>query len=65
MRSLCLIDFMWWSVNEELNKVRKQPRMTVKGSKFILLKNGVNLSGSERVKLKVMPEPFKTVEACL
>ncbi len=38
-------------VNEELNKVRKQTAMTVKGSKFILLKNGVNLTTSEQTKL--------------
>ena len=31
-------------VNEELNKVRKQTRMTLKESKFILLKNGVDLT---------------------
>jgi len=38
-------------VNEELNLVRKQTKMTVKGSKFILLKNGGNLSEEERIKL--------------
>lgn len=38
-------------VNEELNKVRKQTGMTVKGSKFILLKNGVDLSEEEQIKL--------------
>ncbi len=38
-------------VNEELNKVRKQTAMTVKGSKFILLKNGVDLTTSEQTKL--------------
>ena len=32
------------SVNEELNKVRKQTRISLKGSKFILLKNGVDLT---------------------
>lgn len=41
-------------VNEELNKVRKQVGMTVKGSKFILLKNGVDLMESERIKLEVI-----------
>lgn len=41
-------------VNQELNKVRKQTEMTVKGSKFILLKNGVDLNEEERVKLKVI-----------
>jgi len=38
-------------VNEELNKIRKQTEMTVKGSKFILLKNQVNLTDSEKIKL--------------
>lgn len=38
-------------VNEELNKVRKQTRMTLKGSKFILLKNGVDLTQEQKVKL--------------
>jgi len=38
-------------VNEELNKVRKQTGMTVKGSKFILLKNGVDLTEAEQIKL--------------
>jgi len=38
-------------VNEELNKVRKQTQMTLKGSKFILLKNGVDLTQEQKVKL--------------
>ncbi len=38
-------------VNEELNKIRKPPAMTIKGSKFILLKNGVDLTDLEQVKL--------------
>ena len=38
-------------VNEELNKVRKQTQMTLKESKFILLKNGVDLSEKQKVKL--------------
>lgn len=41
-------------VNEELNKVRKQVKMAVQGSKFLLLKNGVDLIESERVKLEVI-----------
>ncbi len=41
-------------VNEELNKVRKQTKMTVKGSKFILLKNGVDLTQEEQVKLEAI-----------
>lgn len=38
-------------VNEELNKVRKETQMTLKGSKFILLKNGVDLTQEQKVKL--------------
>jgi transposase len=38
-------------VNEELNKVRKQTKMNLKGSKFILLKNGVDLTEEQQVKL--------------
>lgn len=38
-------------VNQELNKIRRQTRMTVKGSKFLLLKNNEDLSGEEHVKL--------------
>ena len=41
-------------VNEKLNKARKQVKMTLKNSKFILLKNGVDLMKSERVKLEVI-----------
>ncbi len=41
-------------VNDELNKIRKQTAMTLKGSQFILLKNGVNLLESERVKLQII-----------
>jgi transposase len=39
-------------VNEELNKIRKQVRCTDKGSKFILLKNGSELTEAEKVKLE-------------
>lgn len=41
-------------VNDELNKIRKQTGITIKGSRFILLKNGVDLTESERVKLQVL-----------
>lgn len=41
-------------VNKELNKVRKQIETKVIGSKFIILKNGVDLTESERVKLEVI-----------
>ena len=38
-------------VNKELNKIRKQTKMTTKGSKFILLKNSDGLTEEEKVKL--------------
>lgn len=38
-------------VNKELNKIRKQTKMTVKGSKFILLKNNDDLNEEEKIKL--------------
>ena len=41
-------------VNQELNKIRKQVKMAVQGSKFLLLKNGVDLMESEREKLEVI-----------
>ena len=39
-------------VNQELNKVRKQTKMTLKGSKFILLKNREDLTEEETGKLE-------------
>lgn len=41
-------------VNEELNKVRQQVGMTLKGSKFILLKNGVDLTPEQQTTLAVV-----------
>jgi len=38
-------------VNEALNQVRQQVNMTLKGSKFILLKNAIDLAPEERLKL--------------
>ena len=38
-------------VNEELNLIRRQTKMTAKGSKFVLLKNGENLSEGEKIEL--------------
>ncbi len=38
-------------VNEELNLIRKQTAMTIKGSKFIMLKNGVDLTDLSQIKL--------------
>ena len=39
-------------INEELNKIRKLVLVTDKGSKFILLKNGEDLTEEEKVKLE-------------
>jgi transposase len=39
-------------VNEELNKIRKQVGLKDKGSKFILLKNGEDLTTEEKTKLE-------------
>lgn len=41
-------------VNQELNKVSKQVGITLKGSKFILLKNGDDLTLEERLKLALI-----------
>ena len=38
-------------INKELNEVRKQTKMTTKGSRFILLKNGDDLTEEEKLKL--------------
>jgi transposase len=40
------------AVNEELNKIRKQARVFDRGSKFILLKNGGDLTLEETTKLE-------------
>jgi transposase len=40
------------AVNQELNKIRRQVRILDRGSKFILLKNGVDLAEDEQVKLE-------------
>ncbi len=39
-------------VNEELNKIRRQAGVPDRGSKFILLKNGENLTELEKIKLE-------------
>ena len=39
------------SVNDELNLIRKQAKVTSKGSKFILLKNGEDLTEEQQTKL--------------
>ena len=49
-------------VNEELNLLRKQTGMTVKGSKFTLLKNGVDLTEAERIRLASILEHSKRLK---
>ncbi|MBE9076091.1 transposase [Romeria aff. gracilis LEGE 07310] len=39
------------AVNEELNQIRRQTKMTLKGSKRVLVKNGVDLNPEEQTKL--------------
>lgn len=39
-------------VNAEVNKIRKQVKMAVKGSKFLLLRNNHDLTEEEKVKLE-------------
>ncbi len=39
------------AVNEELNKIRRQAGISDRGSKFILLRNGQDLTTEEKVKL--------------
>lgn len=41
-------------VNEELNKIRKQIEVNIKGSRFILLKNAVDLNEKEKEKLELI-----------
>jgi transposase len=38
-------------VNKELNKIRKQTEMTVQGSRFLLLKNRIDLNSEDLIKL--------------
>lgn len=40
------------TVNEELNKIRKQAGVTDRGIKFIMLKNGENLTEFPKIKLE-------------
>lgn len=42
------------AVNDELNKIRKQVSIKIKSSKFILLKNGVDLSREGKEKLEII-----------
>ncbi len=49
-------------VNEELNLIRKQTGMTVKFSKFILLKNRVDLTKLEQIKLTTILKHSKRLK---
>ena len=40
------------AVNKELNQIRRQAGVTDRGSKFLLLKNGEELTEAETVKLE-------------
>jgi transposase len=48
-------------VNDELNKIRKEEGITDKGSKFILLKNYVDLSDEQEEKLIVILSQSETL----
>ena len=52
-------------VNEELNKIRKQVKVTDKGSKFILLKNSEDLTEEEYTKLNDILRRSKRSLECL
>ena len=47
------------AVNNDLNKIRKQSGIKVKNNKFILLKNGIDLSEEEQEKLELILEHSK------
>jgi transposase len=50
------------AVNEELNKLRRQSSVLDRGSKFILLKNGKNLTDEEKIKLEQLLQRSKRLE---
>jgi transposase len=47
------------AVNNDLNKIRKQSGIKVKNNKFILLKNGIDLSDKENEKLELILQQSK------
>jgi transposase len=51
------------AVNNDLNKIRKQSGVKVKNNKFILLKNGVDLSEEEKEKLELILQQSKRLRA--
>ncbi len=46
-------------INKELNKIRKQTKMTIKGSQFTLLKNSDDLTEEEKIKLDAILSHFQ------
>ena len=49
-------------VNEELNKIRIKSKIKGKGSKFIVLRNGVDLKEEERIKLATVLSLSKRIK---
>lgn len=49
-------------VNEELNKILRQSKIKGKGSRFIVLRNGVDLKEEERIKLATVLSQSKRVK---
>lgn len=49
-------------VNEELNKIRRQAKIFDRGSKFLLLKNGQDLTPEETEKLELILQKSKRLE---
>jgi transposase len=50
------------AVNEELNKIRRQTGILDRGSKFILLRNGQDLTTEEKAKLEQLLQRSKRLE---
>jgi len=49
-------------VNEELNKIRSPSKIKGKGSRFIVLRNGVDLKEEERIKLATVLSQSKRIK---
>ena len=49
-------------VNEELNKIRIQSKIKGKGSRFIILRNGVDLKEEERIKVATVLSQSKRIK---
>lgn len=49
-------------VNEELNKIRIQSKIKGKASRFIILRNGVDLKEEERIKLATVLSQSKRIK---